>query len=177
MFRSLAVLPGQAVIGILTIGNRSEKEAIDNGTLAVEVYRRSRGVAHDDVSESRATQDSRGFISLAIFPGTSVPDYIYPTHADFQLHEDKVMSRYWLWSFAPGSLSPLAPLEFENFLASPVAVVRMIHYYWSNMWKHSQKIDCPYDASEMEAWLPSPNHIGWFPTGNLGKSGPQTFPE
>lgn len=94
MFRSLAVLPGQAVIGILTIGNRSEKEAIDNGTLAVEVHRRSRGVAHDDVSESRATQDSRGFISLAIFPGTSVPDYIYPTHADFQLHEDKVMSRY-----------------------------------------------------------------------------------
>lgn len=71
------MLRSQTVIKILTIRNRSEKEAIDNGTLAVEDEGgicRCRGVAHDDVSELRATQDPCGFVSLTIFPGTLVPD-------------------------------------------------------------------------------------------------------
>jgi len=171
MSRSLAMLRSQVVIGILTIGNRSEKEAIDDGTLAVEIYWCSRRVAHGDVSESRAIRvDSY----LTIFPGTSVPDYIYMAHADSQLHGDGVLSRYWLWSFAQGSLSPLAPQSSGKRSGScqndPLLLIKF-------MWKHSQKIDCPYDASEMEAWLSSPNHIAWLPIGNLGKSGPQTFPE
>jgi len=92
------MLRSQAVDKILTIGNRSEKEAIDDGTLAVEIEgglcRCSRGVAHVNVLE---VESNSGFVWIHISTSFQAHQFliIIDIHSCFQLlHGDGVTSCY-----------------------------------------------------------------------------------